>query len=46
MNSHKCEVCEEPATKACGLEDQPMLFFCDGCYSMHVTEAHVLTELT
>lgn len=35
-----CEVCEGPATKCCASIDQPMLWFCDKDYRVHVKEAH------
>jgi hypothetical protein len=39
-----CEVCEGPADKTCGYEDQPMLDFCLRHYIDHIRDAHPKSE--
>jgi hypothetical protein len=39
-NVTKCESCGGEATRCCAREDQPMLWFCDKCYRIHIREAH------
>lgn len=39
-----CEVCEQPAEKTCGYEDQPMIDFCLKHYIDHIGSAHPKSE--
>ena len=40
MNTTKCESCGGKATKCCGKDDMPMLWFCARCYRIHVRAVH------